>query len=202
MHTAAAPLSTLILIAIIGASLCAWYSSFCSVERLALNPWLVAEKKQYYRIISSAFVHADLWHLLFNAVTFYFFASPLERILGPVSFLIVFFGSQIIAQLPTIKKYRDRPNYSSLGASGAVSGIVFALILFDPWAILYVFFIPMPAILFAAGFIFYSKYMERRGADFINHSAHLWGALAGVVLTIICEPLALEIFVRKLFFAL
>lgn len=151
-------------------------------------------------LLTSGLIHADFSHLLFNMLSFFFFAFPLERIVGSTAFVIIFFGSLILSDIPSVLKYRDDPSYRSLGASGGVTGVIFSYILYDPMSRIYLFLIPIgiPAVLFAVLYIAYSYYAERVGHDHINHSAHLWGGISGAVLTIILDPNALQIFFARL----
>ncbi|MCE5304585.1 rhomboid family intramembrane serine protease, partial [bacterium] len=109
------------------------------------------------------------------------------------------FGSLIIADIPSIIKYRNDPSYASLGASGAISGVVFSMILFYPFSGLYIFPIPfpLPAFVFGILYLAWSYYSSKHYEDIINHSAHFWGALAGIILTIILEPQSIFIFIKS-----
>jgi membrane associated rhomboid family serine protease len=152
-------------------------------------------------------VHASGTHLAFNMITFYFFGPLLEGILGIGAFLLLYFGSELAAHALTFAAHRDDPNYSAVGASGAISGVVFAFCVFFPLRNLYLFFaLPIPAVLFAFGYVFGSIYAmggdSRGGArgsvgDWIAHEAHVGGALAGVVLTILLEPRSVQVFLES-----
>lgn len=166
------------------------------MHALIFNAYQVEKKNQWYRLISSGFIHADWMHLLINMYVFYTFGSHVERVYsnlfhesGLVYFLLLYFGGIIISIIPTYLRQRHRPGYNSLGASGGVSSIVFAFILFYPFAQINLFlFVPLPAILMGLGYLAYSYYMDKKGGDNINHNAHFWGALYGVVLTIVLKP--------------
>ncbi|KAA2240891.1 rhomboid family intramembrane serine protease [Chitinophaga agrisoli] len=167
-------------------------------EKLLMWPYMVKQHKEYYRFISSGLVHADYLHLGFNMITLFFFGASMEpRFVdyfgGKTYFLVFYILGLIVSDLPTYIRYRNQYSYRTLGASGAVSAVVFAAILAEPWAQLYVFGIPMPAIVYGLLFLGSSIYMSRRGGDNINHSAHLWGALFGFIFPIILKPvLALQ----------
>ena len=193
------PAALIIFLATIGTSLYAMYKDNSLIGKLILHPYSVIHNNKWFTVITSSFIHADLFHLMFNMISFYFFAFQLENIVGTFNFLIIYFGSMAIADLPTIFKHKDNYNYRSLGASGAVSGVIYSFIVFFPLGTIYAFFIPMPAILFAVLFLVYGWWMSRRGMDFINHSAHNWGALSGFVLTLILIPGALNHFISSLF---
>ena len=137
-------------------------------------------------------MHADLQHLLFNMITLYFFGRLVEsvfvRYIGHLGFLAFYLSALVVAILPTWLQHRNDPNYRSLGASGAVSAVLFAFILMQPWALIFVFFLPVPAVLYAAFYIGYSIWSQRQGTDNVNHSAHLWGAGYGVLFALMVEP--------------
>ena len=170
--------------------------------RLILWPPAVDRRRQYDRLLTHGFIHADWQHLLFNMITLFFFGGTIERAfapyIGPVGFLLFYLSAILVAILPTYLRHRHDPNYRSLGASGAVSAVLFASILINPWSLLLVFFIPMPAIVFGVCYIGYSIWMDKRGGDNINHSAHLWGAGYGVLFTAMMEPRVLGLFVDRL----
>ncbi|KAF1711801.1 rhomboid family intramembrane serine protease [Pseudoxanthomonas sacheonensis] len=170
-------------------------------DRLILWPPAIDKHKQYDRLVTYGFIHADFMHLLFNMITLFFFGPPIESLMGDMGVWVypVFYVSALVVSiLPTYLKNQKNPNYLSLGASGAVSAILFAYILVRPWSIIGVFFIPMPAILFAVLYVGYSIWMDRRGGDRINHSAHLAGAAYGVLFMLIMEPRVLGHFLRQL----
>jgi membrane associated rhomboid family serine protease len=170
-------------------------------DRLILWPPAIDKQKQYDRLVTYGFIHADFMHLLFNMITLFFFGPQIEELMGQVGVWVypVFYVSALVVSiLPTYLKNQKNPNYLSLGASGAVSAILFAYILVRPWSIIGVFFIPMPAILFAVLYVGYSIWMDRRGGDRINHSAHLSGAAYGVLFMLVMEPRVLGHFLRQL----
>jgi membrane associated rhomboid family serine protease len=144
-------------------------------------------------------------HLAFNMFTLYFFGTALENyymgILGlqHYYFTILYITALIVANIPSYFKQRDNYNYRSLGASGAVCAVMFAFIMISPWETLSIFgLIPVPAIVYAIIFLGYSIYMSRRGGDNVNHDAHLWGALYGVVYTIAVRPSVVNSFLNEL----
>ncbi len=160
------------------------------------------QRGQYDRFLSYGLIHADGMHLLFNMFTLFFFGRAMEPFytgtLGMFGFAIFYVSAIVVSILPTWLKHRHDANYRSLGASGAVSAVLFAYILLAPWSMLYIYFIPMPAILFAVGYVGYSVYMERRGGGSINHSAHLWGGLYGILFTIALRPAVVPYFWQQL----
>ena len=155
-------------------------------------PPMIKEKHQYYRFITSGFIHADIAHLAFNMITLYFFGRAMEMFfiakIGKIGFLLFYIVGIIVSEIPSYIKHRNNYQYRSLGASGAVTAVLFSFILLAPWQTLYVFFLPVPAIIFAALYVGYSIYMDRKGGDNVNHSAHLWGAVWGIAFTLLMDP--------------
>ena len=143
-------------------------------------------KGEYYRLITSGFLHVNTPHLIFNMVTLYFFVSFVTYSLGALSFLILYFASLIIGNLLTLVIHFNQPNYSAVGASGAVTGILFSSLLLFPSIELMIFFIPIPipGYIFGIGYILYTIYGIGAQTDNIGHSAHFGGAVGGVILTL------------------
>jgi len=172
------------------------------LNRLILWPPAIDRNHQYDRLLTHGFIHADWSHLLFNMITLYFFGRVIEtvigQLIGPFGFLLFYLSAIVIAILPTYLRHRHDPTYRSLGASGAVSAVLFAFVLIKPWSMIIVFVLPMPAILYAVGYVAYSFWMDRRGGDNINHSAHLSGAIYGVLFMLLMEPRVGTIFLERL----
>lgn len=174
------------------------------INDLIFSPVDVQQRHQWYRFITCGLIHADFAHLAFNMITLYFFGRVMEQVyveyfnLPKYTYLILYIVALIVSEIPSYIKHRNNNEYRSLGASGAVAAIVFVFILIAPWATIYVFFIPVPAILYGVLFLVYSAYMSKKGKDNINHSAHLWGAVVGIVFTIIVQPAVVNIFIEKL----
>ncbi|HOZ23466.1 MAG TPA: rhomboid family intramembrane serine protease [Thermomonas sp.] len=174
------------------------------MERMILWPPAVERRKQYDRLLGYGFVHADWMHLAFNMITLWSFGSAVERefsaMITPVGYVLFYLSAIVVSILPTYLAHRNDPHYRSLGASGGVSAVLFAFILFDPWSTLIIFPIPVPILvfLFAILYVAYSIWMDRRGRDNVNHSAHLWGAAYGVLFTVLLEPRILGHFTQSL----
>ena len=172
------------------------------ISDLILWPPAISRGKQYYRLLSYGFIHADGTHLLFNMITLYFFGRLIEQFMasyiGTLGFVAFYLSAIVVSILPTYVKNVGNPAYRSLGASGAVSAILFAFVLLQPWATILIFFIPCPAIIYAVIYVGYSIYMDRKGSDNINHSAHLWGAAYGVLFLLAMEPRIFGVFLAQL----
>ena len=167
------------------------------IGRWAFRPAAV-RKGEWGRWLTAGFVHTGVAHLLFNMVTLYSFGPLIERQIGWWQFLLVYMGSELAANALTYWRHRDDPAYSAVGASGAISGVVFSFVLFAPWAMLGVLFvIPMPAIVFAFLYIAFSIYASNQQVGRVAHEAHLGGALGGIVLTLLLHPPTLGIFLRQ-----
>jgi len=146
------------------------------------RPYWFLPKRQYWTIITSGFIHADVAHLLFNLLTFYFFAFPLQRVIGPVRFTALYLIALVLSNTGTYLKRRREPEYACLGASGAVLAVMFAMIVYFPRSRIQFLFlpIPIPAPLFAVLYLGYTIYSARQSRGRINHDAHLDGALTGL----------------------
>ncbi len=160
------------------------------VSQFAFHVGAIARQRQHYRVFTSSFLHGDAFHLLFNMMTLFFFGPAVEARLGADGFLVVYFGAVMASGVVSFYVNRRDLNYTSLGASDGVAGTVLAFCVFEPFASIYFFFIPIPipAILFGVLFIVISAAMIRRDTGRIAHEAHLAGALAGVLLTIAMRP--------------
>jgi len=172
------------------------------IDRWAFRPLHILRGREYYRMITAGFVHVGWAHLAFNMITLFFFGRPMEVLMGPVRFLFIYFGAELAGHGLSLWLHRNRPTYAAVGASGAISGLLFGYCLFFPFDRIYLFFFPVgiPAVLFAIGYVVLSVYAVRRGIEEggIAHEAHLGGALGGLLLTLLLEPRALPIFLRQL----
>jgi membrane associated rhomboid family serine protease len=176
------------------------------MRRFIMNPYLVKTRRQYYRFISSGFLHKDHIHLIFNMIALYFFGPIVETIfttifgqLGSVYFVILYLISMVVADIPSYFKHANNPGYNSLGASGAVSAVVFAFILFLPLERICIYFvICINGFILGIIYLIYSYYQGRKGGDLINHDAHFYGAVFGLIFCIILYPRSIFIFWEQL----
>ena len=192
---------TIALIALTCALSMTGFQNRQQLEKMLFWPPAV-RRGEYHRLLTHGFVHADGQHLLFNMITLFFFGRAIEgffeRYIGMAGFALFYLAGIVIAILPSFYQHRNDSRYRSLGASGAVSAVLFSYILLAPWSTIYVFFFPIPAGLYAALFTAYGLYAGRMGHDHINHSAHLWGAAYGVLFTLCMEPRVGPVFMARL----
>ncbi len=171
--------------------------------KFMLHPYSVSRGDRVYSLITSGLIHKDWGHLFVNMLSFFFFAFPLERTFvqfsswGHIQFAVLYLVSLVLSDVSSVIRHKDHFWYNSLGASGAVSAVVFSWILFDPLGRIYVYFLPMPAVLFGVLYLVYSVYESRRSSS-INHDAHFYGALTGILLTVIFYPAIVRHFLNTL----
>ena len=188
------PGAALLLAAIVLASLIGLFAEPSMVERNLFRPFWLVSHRQYSTLITSAFLHADLAHLFFNAFTFWAFAFPLERKIGTGAFVALYFCGMLASDAGTYFKHRHDPDYQTLGASGAILAVLFASIVYSPSSSIFILPIPIPipAPVFAVGYLAYTYYASRHARGRINHDAHLAGALAGLAFVALTDPRAIE----------
>ncbi len=185
-----APVASLIFVITIITSLYA-FSNETIYRRFMLHPYKVSRNMETYTLFTSGLIHRDYVHLMFNMLSYYFFAFGLETILGHWQFGLLYVISLILSDIPTVFRYRNQYQYHSLGASGAISAVVFSFIMFSPKSGMGLLFLPgidIPAYIFGLLYLAYCTYASKYSRDTINHDAHLYGALCGIVLTIILSP--------------
>lgn len=180
---------TLITVIITVAISIAAFNNENLINKLILWPRYMNDPQEYYRLLTAGFIHADWNHLIFNMVSLYFIGSSAESILG-MGFLTLYLTGIIISSLPSFLKHRNNSYYRSLGASGGVAAIMFFFIYFAPWSKLYIIFLPIgiPAILFGILYLVYEAYMAKKGGGTMNHDAHFWGAVYGLIYALIIDP--------------
>jgi len=164
------------------------------MDKLIFNPYTVQRKNEWYRFISSGFIHADFMHLAFNMFSFYMFSDYVEQFFsmifgaqGLALYIILYISSLAVCLIPTFLKHKHQYHYNSLGASGAVSAIVFVGIFLQPTIQIGFFIIPpiIPGFIFGPIYLSITAYLSKKGQSGINHSAHLWGSIYGIVFLII-----------------
>lgn len=193
------PITTFLLACNLVLSLYAW-STPERMNELKFNVGRVASFKEYYRLLTSAFIHVDPFHFMFNMFALHSFGPLLEMRLGVLGYLVLYFGSLFAADWFTLQMKRNEPQYSAVGASGAISGVIFGFILFAPLAKLYILFIPfgVPAFLFGGVYLAITIYLmdsaTRERRSMVAHEAHLAGAVAGILITGIIAPDSVRIF--------
>ena len=180
------------LVIIVATTLVSWraFGDRRLMDRLILWPPAIGRYRQYDRLLTYGFVHADWPHLLFNMITLFFFGQQVERVAGLLPFLLFYLSAIVVAILPAYLRHKGDAHYRSLGASGGVSAVLFAFIMLSPWSKIVVFPIPfgIPAIAYAVLYVAYSVWMDRQGGDNVNHSAHLFGALYGAIFITATQP--------------
>ena len=173
------------------------FSNHDLFRRLAFNAYDIKHFNNPYRFLSYALIHADWIHLLVNMMVLYSFGRIVEEyytmLFGAKSilyYILLYVGGVALSTLPSFGKHKDDYSYTAVGASGAVSAVVFASILFDPLSKIYLFFIPIgiPAIIFGVLYLFYSAYMGKKNVDNVGHDVHFWGAIFGFAFTVALKP--------------
>jgi membrane associated rhomboid family serine protease len=203
MNLLESPVTATLLLANIAITLWARYSNPIYFERFAEWPYQVVHQKRYYQMLTSGFLHVDIMHLFFNSFALYMFGQVLETLFsrsfgfvkGSIYFTLIYFISLFSGSIFTVIFHHKNPAYVAVGASGAVSGIVFSYIIFFPTSTIGFFFIPMPAFVFALLYIGASIYGMKKRFGNIGHEAHLGGAIGGVIATLILIQGAFQILV-------
>lgn len=198
--------ATLIIIIVTAITSYRAWSNPVIFEKWLFNPYIIRRKRQYYRFLSSGFIHGDTMHLVFNMITLYFFGSRIEQIYhyyysttGILFYLLTYLLGIVVADLKSFYKHKDDAYYSSIGASGGVSSVLFASILYDPTSSICLYFaICIPGFILGALYLLYSFFQGKRAGSHINHDAHLVGAIFGVLITIIIRPEVLHHFIQQI----
>jgi membrane associated rhomboid family serine protease len=196
---------TIILIVItVIASMYGWKNEGIQ-QKWMFNPFIVHNAKQYYRFLSSGFIHSNSVHLLFNMIALFFFGSVIERIylntfgtMGIVFYLVTYLAGIAVSNIKTYMKYKNSSYYNSLGASGGVASILFASILYRPTSSICLYFaICIPAFIMGGLYLIYTYYSGKKSSDNINHDAHLFGSLFGIAFTILLRPSVFLEFIER-----
>lgn len=198
---------TYIIIAVTGLVSYLAFQNHDLMDKLQFNAAKVVHQKQYYRLVSHAFIHANWSHLIVNMFVLYFFGRGIEQYFdyyfgnrATAYFLLLYFGGILASNLWSLIKHQNNYYYNAVGASGAVSALLFAFIFFNPWEKLYFFgILPIPGILFAVGYLFYSYQMSKKSTDNVAHDAHILGAIFGFIFPILLKPQLFTQFIDQLF---
>lgn len=177
-------------------------------NRLSFNAYQVNHSRQFYRFLTHGFIHADWTHLAVNMFVFLSFGQMVEHAFiylfgqgkGIYFFILLYVGGILLSSLPSYAKHKNDSWYNAVGASGAISGVLFTSIIISPLSGIRFIFIPfdIPAFIFGILYLIYSAYMSRKGQDNIGHDAHFWGALFGIVFTILLKPALLSGFISQI----
>jgi membrane associated rhomboid family serine protease len=176
--------------------------------KLEYSPYTVVHRKKWYKILTHAFIHADYMHLFVNMFVLYSFGNLVEdwfkslfADLPSLIYLMLYIGGVAFATLPALKKHKDNYSYSAVGASGAVSAVLFTSILLNPTGKIFLFFIPIgiPAFVFGLLYLLYEIYLDKKGKDNVAHDAHIWGAIFGVIYIICIKPITILLFFEQIF---
>ena len=189
---------TLILILITAAVSILCFVGVLNINALKFNAYDVWPRKQGYRMLSYGLVHGGWGHLFFNMLTLFFFGTVVERYFqaafgstsGIILYIVLYVSAIAVSTIGDLIKYRNDYGYSAVGASGAVSAVLFASILFEPKMGIYIYLIPIPVpgYIFAPLYLLYCWYMAKRNMDNIGHTAHFWGAVYGLLFPLVCRP--------------
>ena len=178
-------------------------------QRCLFNPYVIDKNREWHRFFTHAVVHADYMHLFFNMFVLWSFGKIVEQYYFPqlfpgfksmLYFSLLYIGGVVLSSYPSFEKHKEHSFYNSVGASGAVSAVVFSGILINPMQGIYFFFVPfeIPGFIFAFAYLGYSWYMSKRGNDNIGHDAHFWGAIFGIVFTGLLKPKLFVLFLEQL----
>ena len=176
-------------------------------NKLMFNAYLIHKRKEWYRFFSNGLIHGDWMHLAFNMFSLYIFGGSVESMYadlfggkGILFFILLYVGGLVMSSLYSYEKHKNNINYNALGASGAVSAVIFAFIILDPTQklMLLILPIPIPAYLFGLIFLGIEYYLAKRGQGNIGHDAHFWGAIFGIALTLILKPSLIQSFIEQI----
>lgn len=201
MDLSQAPVTYALILVNIVISLYALFVNTQFTDQFGFHVGAVRRQGEHFRVFTSSFLHVNLFHLLFNMVALFSFGPTVERLLGKLGFIVVYFGAILVSGIVSTWVNRHNLTYRSIGASDAVSGVIFAFVLFFPLAPILVFPIPfgIPAILFGVAFLMISSLLMGAENRMIAHEGHLGGAVGGLILTVMMRPDAIAIFLGQIF---
>jgi len=197
-------ITTIILVTVI-ITYVSWGNNYL-FNKFVFSPYIILRKKEYFRLLTHGFLHANWMHLLVNMLVFWSFGSALKIYFniiwsyGDFIFLLFYLSAIVISSLYSLMRHKDNFEYSAVGASGATSAVVFAYIFFEPWNLVYFFgLIPIPGIIFGAIYLIYSYQMSKKNIDNIGHDTHFWGAVYGFFFPMLFKPELIHHFINSLF---
>lgn len=200
---------TIIIIAVTFLVSILCFTGTLSFERMVFNAYAIRHRKEWYRMLSHGLVHGGWAHLIFNMITLYCFGRVLEEYFtaffgetsGTILYVVLYVSAIAVSSIADLVKYKDDINYNAVGASGAVSAILFATILFEPEMGIYIFPIPfpIPAVIFAPLYLLYCWWAAKKQMDNIGHTAHFWGALYGFLFPQVLKPGLIVLFIYYIF---
>jgi membrane associated rhomboid family serine protease len=196
---------TLVIIVITAIISIQAFSNAGLMQKLIFNPYAINHKKQWYRFLSAGFLHADWMHLLVNMFVLFSFGSAVQKYYayffgsaGTYLFILLYLSSIVAANASTYFAHKSNSGYNGLGASGAVSAVVFASILFQPTTKIYLYgLIGIPGYLAGIAYLAYSQYASKNSQDNVNHEAHFYGAVYGIVFTLVFKPSVFKFFLNQ-----
>jgi len=193
------PVASFIFVITIITSLMA-FSNENLLSNLILHPYSVSRGKRVYTVLTSGLIHNDWMHLIFNMFSYFFFAFQVEVIIGHWQFGLLYVMGLILSDLPTVYKHKDNYGYYSLGASGAVSAVIFSFILYSPMSMMMIMPLPfhIPAIIYGVLYLVYCNYASKHARDNVNHDAHFFGAITGLFITIVLNYHVINTFLQQL----
>lgn len=192
-------LFTIIIILVTAGISIAAFQSEELFSKSMFNSYAIYHSKQYYRLLSHGFIHAGWAHLLFNMISFFFFAPIVIAEFGsPILFLLFYLSAIVVASLRSLILHKNDPNYNSVGASGGVSAVIFSFIMFHPLQEILLYGIPIKGFIFAFLYLAFSVYMSKQNRGNINHDAHFLGAIYGVLFTLVVEPSSAMNFIKQM----
>jgi len=176
------------------------------MARYQFNAYMISHRNQWYRFLTGAFLHADWMHLIVNMLVLWSFGEATEFYFklglgkfGPLAYIGLYFGAIFTSSISTYRKHKNDHWYNAVGASGAVSAVLFSSVVFAPFSkILLYGILPLPALVWAALYVAYSVYSSKNSNDNINHDAHLWGGAYGMIYTLIVCPSAAQGFIYQI----
>lgn len=199
---------TLLIIVLTVLSSISAFNNRVAFEKMIFSPYLIKRRSEFSRFLTSGFIHGNWMHLIFNMFVLHSFGTSTETYFGQIFghmgrwlYVFMYLAAIVVSEIFSYYKHQDNPNYASLGASGAVSAVVFSSILINPWGgIVFIFFpfFPIPGFVIGILYLIYSAYMAKKGTDNIGHYAHFFGAIFGFIFPIVFKSQLLTSFINQI----